>query len=121
RGNPLANSGSGTNTNIALVRSQVHGTCVSLAGRGALLFGPPGAGKSDLALRFIFTPLPESFGQPMLVADDQVEISREEGKLIARCPARIEGRIEVRGVGIADRKSTRLNSSHVNNSYAVFC
>src|SRR5690625_6700815 len=25
------------------------------------------------------------------------------------------------GVAIADRKSTRLNSSHVANSYAVFC
>src|SRR5437667_5714839 len=25
------------------------------------------------------------------------------------------------GVGILDRKSTRLNSSHITNSYAVFC
>src|SRR3712207_6906816 len=25
------------------------------------------------------------------------------------------------GVGLADRKSTRLNSSHANISYAVFC
>src|SRR3712207_4754072 len=27
----------------------------------------------------------------------------------------------VRGAAIADRKSTRLNSSHANISYAVFC
>src|SRR3712207_7587209 len=26
-----------------------------------------------------------------------------------------------RGVGLGDRKSTRLNSSHANISYAVFC
>src|SRR3712207_6944484 len=26
-----------------------------------------------------------------------------------------------RGVGFSDRKSTRLNSSHANISYAVFC
>src|SRR5947199_6813712 len=25
------------------------------------------------------------------------------------------------GVGLGDRKSTRLNSSHLGNSYAVFC
>src|SRR3712207_8135045 len=29
--------------------------------------------------------------------------------------------IEIRGRGEADRKSTRLNSSHANISYAVFC
>src|SRR3712207_7790512 len=28
---------------------------------------------------------------------------------------------QVRIVGVADRKSTRLNSSHANISYAVFC
>src|SRR3712207_8005413 len=34
-------------------------------------------------------------------------------------PARIEALI--RGVSSSDRKSTRLNSSHANISYAVFC
>src|SRR3712207_6855019 len=34
----------------------------------------------------------------------------------------LEGSEEVLGVGdVADRKSTRLNSSHANISYAVFC
>src|SRR5690625_2630750 len=33
-------------------------------------------------------------------------------------PARVEPRLPVRGT---DRKSTRLNSSHVAISYAVFC
>src|SRR3712207_7480401 len=28
---------------------------------------------------------------------------------------------DVRGLGAGDRKSTRLNSSHANISYAVFC
>src|SRR5699024_5111683 len=31
------------------------------------------------------------------------------------------GGAQARGVGVADRKSTRLNSSHVSISYAVFC
>src|SRR3712207_7594880 len=29
--------------------------------------------------------------------------------------------LRVGGVGVEDRKSTRLNSSHANISYAVFC
>src|SRR3712207_8403575 len=33
----------------------------------------------------------------------------------------IIGAIIVLGVYVADRKSTRLNSSHANISYAVFC
>src|SRR3712207_7718475 len=33
----------------------------------------------------------------------------------------IERNHEVSGCGSADRKSTRLNSSHANISYAVFC
>src|SRR5690606_41569819 len=32
-----------------------------------------------------------------------------------------EGRRRSRGLGRGDRKSTRLNSSHVKISYAVFC
>src|SRR5690606_38075806 len=32
-----------------------------------------------------------------------------------------EGRARSTGKRIIDRKSTRLNSSHVKNSYAVFC
>src|SRR3712207_8035437 len=32
-----------------------------------------------------------------------------------------DGDLTMRGIEIADRKSTRLNSSHANISYAVFC
>jgi HPr kinase/phosphorylase len=35
-----------------------------------------------------------------LIADDRVELTREGPALIARCPATIEGLLEVRGVGI---------------------
>src|SRR3712207_8275768 len=35
-------------------------------------------------------------------------------------PARVRGRHQAHARG-ADRKSTRLNSSHANISYAVFC
>ncbi len=46
---------------------QVHGTCVEVEGTAVLLRGPPGSGKSDLALRLI-----ESGAR--LVADDRADI-----------------------------------------------
>src|SRR5437667_4400510 len=35
--------------------------------------------------------------------------------------ARMRGRVKVNGIRSSDRKSTRLNSSHITISYAVFC
>jgi HPr kinase/phosphorylase len=78
----------------------VHGTCVALGAFGALLRGPPGSGKSDLALRFIFLPLENFKARPALVADDQVSLEREGDRIVARCPLPLAGKIEVRGVGI---------------------
>jgi len=72
---------------------RVHATCVSVSGSGVLLRGPSGAGKSDLALRLVD-------GGAMLVADDQVELSAEGGRLVARAPRALAGLLEVRGVGI---------------------
>lgn len=72
---------------------QVHASCVELGGTGVLLLGESGSGKSDLALRVI-----DSGGR--LVADDRTELRRDGARLLARAPATIAGRIEVRGVGI---------------------
>jgi serine kinase of HPr protein (carbohydrate metabolism regulator) len=71
----------------------VHGTCVDLDGRGILLRGPSGSGKSDLALRLID-------GGARLVADDQVELYRDGRRVLARAPLALSGRIEIRGLGI---------------------
>lgn len=71
----------------------VHGTCVDLGGSGVLLRGPPGSGKSDLALRLID-------GGARLIADDQVEITRDGDVLMARAPLALKGRMEIRGIGI---------------------
>jgi len=75
---------------------RVHATCVARGGQAVLLFGPPGSGKSDLALRLIDRGW-------VLVADDQVELRRDGDRLLAAPPATIAGRIEVRGVGIVAR------------------
>ena len=74
---------------------------MALGGSCALLRGRPGAGKSDLALRFLFLPAETLGARPVLVADDQVSLRREGGSVVASCPARLAGRIEVRGAGIA--------------------
>jgi HPr kinase/phosphorylase len=76
----------------------IHGTCVALAGRAAILLGPSGSGKSDLALRFIHAT-PEHLA-PALIADDQTRIHADHGRLMAEAPETIAGRIEVRGIGI---------------------
>jgi HPr kinase/phosphorylase len=77
---------------------RVHGTCVALSGKGVLLRGPPASGKSDLALRLVD-------GGALLVADDQTELYLEADRIIARAPAVIAGRLEVRGVGIVSARS----------------
>ncbi len=79
---------------------QIHATCVAIGGKGALLRGPPGSGKSDLALRLIAGPPPEGQRPAYLVADDQVTLSLENRRLIARAPRPIAGLLEIRGVGI---------------------
>jgi HPr kinase/phosphorylase len=74
-------------------RQILHATCVCVDGRGLLILGPSGSGKSALALRLL------ALGAS-LVADDRSEVSVTDGRLIARCPAPITGLIEARGVGI---------------------
>jgi HPr kinase/phosphorylase len=71
----------------------VHATAVAIEGDAILLRGPPGAGKSDLALRLIE-------GGARLLADDQALLRRSDNHVLVRAPAAIAGLIEVRGVGI---------------------
>lgn len=72
----------------------IHASCISLEGKGVLLLGKSGSGKSDLALRLIENK------NAKLVADDRVNLFVENGRLFASAPDIIAGMIEVRGVGI---------------------
>ena len=83
------------------MRELVHGTCVALGQRAALLRGESGSGKSDLALRFLALP-GEGDLAPRLVADDQVWIDIDDGQAVASPPDTLGGLIEVRGLGIAE-------------------
>ncbi len=72
---------------------RVHATCVAVDGNSVLLRGPPGCGKSDLALRLIDSGA-------RLIADDQTELRLIADHLEARAPSKIAGLLEVRGVGV---------------------
>lgn len=72
----------------------IHASCVSLGGKGILILGPSGSGKSDLCLRLIM----ERGAQ--LVADDRVDLQNENGRIIASAPKVLAGLLEVRGIGL---------------------
>ncbi len=77
----------------------VHATALYLAGRGVLVRGRSGSGKSSLALSTLRRA--EAAGlEAALVADDQVFLRREGDALVADAPAATAGLIEVRGIGI---------------------
>jgi HPr kinase/phosphorylase len=75
----------------------IQATCVAIDGIGVLLRGPPGSGKSDLALQLID-------GGARLVGDDGVELRVRAERLFARLPSgapeSVRGRVELRGLGI---------------------
>lgn len=73
-------------------QATVQAVCVRWFGRGLLLRGTPGSGKSDLALRLI-----EAGAD--LVADDLLHLERRGAQLVAR-PVALEGAIEARGQGL---------------------
>ena len=83
----------------------IHGTCIAIGAEGVLLVGKPGSGKSDLALRLIDQSGSGLSGiqkTAQLVADDQVIIRKVGGALVASAPASLKGKLEIRGLGIAE-------------------
>jgi hypothetical protein len=75
------------------VSNILHATCVAIGGRGVLITGPSGSGKSDLALRLIDRGAE-------LVSDDGTVVAGRNGRLIACAGPNIAGQIEARGIGI---------------------
>ena len=73
----------------------IHASCVAIAGRGVLIEGPSGSGKSDLALRLIDRGA-------RLVSDDYCRLSVRSNTLLATAPVTIAGKLEIRGLGIVE-------------------
>ena len=78
-----------------MIGRRVHASAVAIGGRGVLILGASGHGKSDLALRLIDRGA-------VLIADDQVELAARAGRLQACALVTIHGKLEVRGIGIVD-------------------
>lgn len=70
-------------------------SCVSIKGRGLLIEGPSGSGKSSLALALIDRGA-------KLVGDDGVMFEIRDGRLWAAPAPHISGLLEVRNVGLIE-------------------
>ncbi|MFZ5750727.1 MAG: HPr kinase/phosphorylase [Pseudomonadota bacterium] len=71
----------------------LHAGCVAFEGRGILILGPSGSGKSALALDLMALGC-------RLVSDDRTDLVARDGRLFASAPAILRGVIEARGIGL---------------------
>ena len=71
----------------------IQASAVAISGRGLLILGKPGAGKSSLTLALIDRGA-------TLIGDDGVAITRQGDRVIASPPPNIAGMVEIRNVGI---------------------
>ncbi len=72
-----------------------HGVMLNIYGKGVMLTGKSGIGKSEIALQLI------KMGH-IMVADDLVEITRVHNQLICTAPEILKRQLEVRGIGVID-------------------
>lgn len=71
----------------------IQASAVAIEGRAVILEGPPGSGKSSLALSLIDRGA-------SLIGDDGVMLARGGDRLLASPPPNIAGLLEIRGVGL---------------------
>lgn len=71
----------------------VQGSAVAIGGRGVLIIGAPGSGKSDLALRLLDRGA-------QLIADDLVDVADRAGRLVAQPVVPADERIDVAQLGV---------------------
>lgn len=73
----------------------VSGSLLVVYGKGVLLTGESGIGKSETALELIR-------GDHVLVSDDRVDVQKIHNHIHGHAPHLIEGKLEMRGIGIID-------------------
>jgi HPr kinase/phosphorylase len=80
--------------------STIHATAVLVGARAVLILGPPGVGKSRLALAVLAAAQTGQLSFARLVGDDRVLIEPVHGRLLVRPAPALAGLLEVRGLGI---------------------
>lgn len=75
-------------------------TAVAIDGRAVLIEGPPGSGKSGLALALIDRGA-------RLIGDDGITCEIHGDRIHLSPPQNIEGMLEIRGVGIVQMKTVK--------------
>lgn len=71
----------------------IHGVLLSIYGKGVMICGKSGMGKSEIALELI------KRGH-LLVADDRVDCYRIHNKIVGKAPEILKEMLELRGIGI---------------------
>ncbi len=87
----------------------LYGVMMNIYGRGIMITGKSGIGKSELALDLI------NRGH-MLVADDRIDVTRVHTNIMCTAPKLLKRMLEIRGLGIVD--VTRMFGA---NSYLNKC
>ena len=83
----------------------IHATLVDFEGKGILITGKSGYGKSDLALRMIMD------NKAKLVADDRVNLEVIDNKVVGWAPIELYKKLEIRNIGIALIDDTKEQSN----------
>jgi HPr kinase/phosphorylase len=73
----------------------IHGVLMSVYGKGVLITGESGMGKSELGLELIRKG-------HVLIADDRVDVRRIHNTIYGSAPDLLKGYLELRGIGIID-------------------
>ncbi|WP_299829146.1 HPr kinase/phosphorylase [uncultured Roseobacter sp.] len=97
--------GGDTETSESPGATTIHASCVAYRGRGVLILGESGRGKSALALQLM------AYGAD-LIADDRTEVTLTGGVVHAAPPRALAGLIEARGVGL-------LTAEHAGSAEVV--
>ena len=74
----------------------IHASAVTIGGRGVLVRGASGSGKSSLVLQILSA---DPVGSA-LIADDRVTLKADGVRLMASAPHLLAGLLEIRGQGI---------------------
>lgn len=77
----------------------MHANLIAIDGKGILITGQSGSGKTLLALH-LFRRCCLAKIEVHWIADDQVMLIASDGKLVGSCPEPTRGSAEIRGFGI---------------------